>query len=153
MFMNGRRNIFSTKRNILERTSQDTMEKMLSARFKDSPVKLLIMSGFTLCCSTNVENIVLPITGLTLKQQKLMKPRHLFLGYYSKRRGGLIFGVVVPVGSLIMPHLLHSFSWQNSAYLQVTAFSNTRFLYLKPEDTIQSDLRLRMTTIILASET
>lgn len=66
--MNGRRNIFSTKRNILERTSQDTMEKMLSARFKDSPVKLLIMSGFTLCCNTNVENIVLPITGLTLKQ-------------------------------------------------------------------------------------
>lgn len=65
--MNGRRNIFSTKWNIFERTSQDTMEKMLSTYFKDSPVKLLIMSGFTLCCSTNVENIVLPITGLTLK--------------------------------------------------------------------------------------
>lgn len=65
--MNGRRNIFSTKWNIFERTSQDTMEKMLSTYFKDSPVKLLIMSGFTLFCSTNVENIVLPITGLTLK--------------------------------------------------------------------------------------
>lgn len=46
--MNGRRNIFSTKWNIFERTSQDTMEKMLSTHFKDSPVKLLIMSGFTL---------------------------------------------------------------------------------------------------------
>lgn len=59
--MNGRRNIFSTKWNIFEGTSQDTMEKMLSTHFKDSSVKLLFMSGFTLCCSTIVESIVLPI--------------------------------------------------------------------------------------------
>lgn len=43
------------------------MEKMLSTHFKDSPVKLQIMSGFTLLCSTNVGSIVLLITGLTLK--------------------------------------------------------------------------------------
>lgn len=65
--MNGRRIIFSTKWNIFERTSQDTMEKMFSTHFKDSPNKLLIMSGFTLCCSTNMESTVLPVTGLTLK--------------------------------------------------------------------------------------
>lgn len=54
--MNERRNIFSTKWNIFQRTRQDTMENMLSIHSKDSPVKLQVMSGFTSHCSTNMES-------------------------------------------------------------------------------------------------
>lgn len=60
--------IFSAaKWNVVENTSQEAMKKMLKTNLKDSSIKLLIMSAFTLRYSTDVESAVLPTTGLTLK--------------------------------------------------------------------------------------
>lgn len=42
--------IFSAvKHNVLGKTGQEAMEKMLRTNLKGSPVKLLIMSAFTFC--------------------------------------------------------------------------------------------------------
>lgn len=60
--------IFSSmKHNVFGKTGQEAMVKMLRTNLKGSSVKLLIKSAFTVCCSTNVESIVLPAADLTVK--------------------------------------------------------------------------------------